>query len=118
MDTWQTLFGRKIHTPEINAKGPGAGFAARAAINAPIQGTAADVIRRAMIRMEAAIDDLPAVMLLQVHDELLFEVDEGSVDTLIDRAREVMEGAAHPAVHLSVPLVVDAGQGANWAEAH
>jgi DNA polymerase-1 len=113
-----TLFGRKIHTPEINAKGPGAGFAARAAINAPIQGTAADVIRRAMIRMEAAIDDLPAVMLLQVHDELLFEVDEGSVDTLIDRARDVMEGAAHPAVHLSVPLTVDAGQGANWAEAH
>jgi DNA polymerase-1 len=74
----QTLFGRKIHTPEINAKGPGAGFAARAAINAPIQGTAADVIRRAMVRMEAAIEGLPAVMLLQVHDELLFEVDEGS----------------------------------------
>jgi DNA polymerase-1 len=72
----ETLFGRKIHTPEINAKGPGAGFAARAAINAPIQGTAADVIRRAMIRMEAAIEGLPAKMLLQVHDELLFEVDE------------------------------------------
>jgi DNA polymerase-1 len=114
----ETLFGRKIHTPEINAKGPGAGFAARAAINAPIQGTAADVIRRAMIRMEAAIADLPAVMLLQVHDELLFEVDEGSVDALIEAARDVMEGAAHPAVHLAVPLVVDAGQGANWAEAH
>jgi DNA polymerase-1 len=57
-------------------------------------------------------------MLLQVHDELLFEVDEGSVDALIERAREVMEGAADPAVHLAVPLVVDAGQGANWAEAH
>ncbi len=114
----ETLFGRKIHTPEINAKGPHAGFAGRAAINAPIQGTAADVIRRAMIRMEAAIADLPATMLLQVHDELLFEVDEGAVDPLIERAREVMEGAAHPAVHLAVPLVVDAGQGANWAEAH
>jgi len=114
----QTLFGRKINTPDINAKGPSAGFAARAAINAPIQGTAADVIRRAMIRMEAAIADLPAVMLLQVHDELLFEVDEDAVDTLITRARNVMEGAAHPAVHLSVPLTVDAGQGANWAEAH
>jgi DNA polymerase-1 len=99
-------------------QGAGAGFAARAAINAPIQGTAADVIRRAMIRMEAAIEDLPAVMLLQVHDELLFEVDEGSVDALIAAARDVMEGAAHPAVHLAVPLVVDAGQGANWAEAH
>lgn len=114
----QTLFGRKIHTPEINAKGPTAGFAQRAAINAPIQGTAADVIRRAMIRMETAIAGLPARMLLQVHDELLFEVDEGSVDALIDRAREVMEGASHPAVHLDVALAVDAGRGANWAEAH
>jgi len=114
----QTLFGRKIHTPEINAKGPGAGFAYRAAINAPIQGTAADVIRRAMIRMEAAIEGLPARMLLQVHDELLFEVEEGAVDALVSAAREVMEGAAEPAVKLAVPLVVDAGQGANWAEAH
>ncbi|RVT86770.1 DNA polymerase I [Rhodobacteraceae bacterium CCMM004] len=114
----QTLFGRKIHTPEINAKGPTAGFARRAAINAPIQGTAADVIRRAMVRMPAAIEGLPATMLLQVHDELLFEVDEGAADDLIARAKEVMEGAAHPAVHLSVPLIVEAGQGANWAEAH
>jgi len=114
----QTLFGRKIHTPEINAKGPRAGFAHRAAINAPIQGTAADVIRRAMIRMDDAIEDLPARMLLQVHDELLFEVEEGAAETLIARAREVMEGASDPAVKLSVPLTVDAGQGANWAEAH
>ncbi|MBJ3762197.1 DNA polymerase I [Maribius pontilimi] len=114
----QTLFGRRINTPDINAKGPGAGFAKRAAINAPIQGTAADVIRRAMIRMEDAIADLPATMLLQVHDELLFEVDEGSEDALIAAAREVMEGASLPAVHLSVPLEVDAGQGANWAQAH
>ncbi|MFZ1727157.1 MAG: DNA polymerase I, partial [Albidovulum sp.] len=111
----QTLFGRKIHTPEINAKGPQAGFAKRAAINAPIQGAAADVIRRAMIRMPKAIAGLPATMLLQVHDELLFEVEEGAVDDLIGAARGVMEGAAHPAVHLDVPLVVDAGQGANWA---
>ena len=114
----QTLFGRKIHTPEINAKGPGAGFAQRAAINAPIQGTAADVIRRAMIRMEGALEGLAARMLLQVHDELLFEVDVDAVDTLVARARAAMEGAADPAVHLSVPLVVDAGQGANWAAAH
>jgi DNA polymerase I len=114
----QTLFGRKIHTPEINAKGPTAGFARRAAINAPIQGAAADVIRRAMIRMPKAINGLPATMLLQVHDELLFEVETGAVDKLISVARDVMEGAAHPAVHLDVPLVVDAGQGANWAEAH
>ncbi|WP_372611694.1 DNA polymerase I [Aquicoccus sp.] len=113
-----TLFGRKIHTPEISAKGPRAAFARRAAINAPIQGTAADVIRRAMIRMPAAIAGLPAKMLLQVHDELIFEVEENAVDRLIDTAREVMEGAAHPAVHLDIPLTVDAGQGANWAEAH
>ncbi|MFW5655298.1 MAG: DNA polymerase, partial [Roseicyclus sp.] len=114
----QTLFGRKIHTPEINAKGLTAGFAQRAAINAPIQGTAADVIRRAMIRMEAAIEGLPARMLLQVHDELLFEVDADAADALTAAAREVMEAAAHPAVHFDVPLVVDAGQGATWAEAH
>ena len=114
----ETLFGRKIHTPEINAKGPGAGFAKRAAINAPIQGTAADVIRRAMIRMDAAISDLPAKMLLQVHDELIFEVDEGCVDDLIARARDVMESAADPAVRLDVRLEADSGVGANWAEAH
>ncbi|MDD8023015.1 MAG: DNA polymerase I [Paracoccaceae bacterium] len=114
----QTLFGRKIHTPEINAKGPGAGFAKRAAINAPIQGAAADVIRRAMIRMPAAIADLPATMLLQVHDELIFEVEDSAVDDLITVARHIMETAADPAVRLSVPLVVDAGQGASWAEAH
>jgi len=114
----QTLFGRKIHTPEINAKGPAAGFARRAAINAPIQGAAADVIRRAMIRMPAAIAGLPARMLLQVHDELLFEVEESAVPDLIAAAKAVMENAPHPAVHLDVPLVVEAGQGANWAEAH
>jgi len=114
----QTLFGRKINTPEINASGPHAGFARRAAINAPIQGTAADVIRRAMIRMDDAIEGLPAKMLLQVHDELIFEVDEGAVDKTIERVREVMENAAMPAVKLDVPLTVDAGQGANWAEAH
>ncbi|MBS9715633.1 DNA polymerase I [Pseudohalocynthiibacter aestuariivivens] len=114
----QTLFGRKIHTPEINAKGPHAGFARRAAINAPIQGTAADVIRRAMIRMPAAIADLPVKMLLQVHDELIFEVDDSAVEEAITRARDVMEGAAMPAVKLDVPLTVDAGRGANWAEAH
>ena len=114
----QTLFGRKIHTPEIDAKGPTAGFARRAAINAPIQGTAADIIRRAMVRLPEAIDGLPATMLLQVHDELLFEVAEDAVDETIARVREVMEGAAHPAVEISVPLVVEAGRGANWAEAH
>ena len=114
----ETLFGRKIHTPEINAKGPGAGFAKRAAINAPIQGTAADVIRRAMIRMDDAIAHLPAKMLLQVHDELVFEVDKDAADDLITAARTVMENAANPVVKFDVPLVVDAGIGATWAEAH
>ena len=114
----QTLFGRKINTPNIGAKGPQAGFAARAAINAPIQGTAADVIRRAMIRMPEAIADLPATMLLQVHDELLFEVEKGAEDALIAAAREVMENANDPVVKLDVKLTVDAGVGANWAEAH
>jgi DNA polymerase-1 len=114
----QTLFGRKIHTPEINAKGPGAGFAKRAAINAPIQGTAADVIRRAMIRMPVAIAALPAKMLLQVHDELLFEVETDAADALIKVAKQVMEQAAHPAVHLKVPLTAEAGQGGTWAAAH
>ena len=114
----QTLFGRKIHTPEINAKGPRAGFAQRAAINAPIQGTAADIIRRAMIRMPAAIEGQPAKMLLQVHDELLFEVEKGAEDALIETARAVMESACDPVVKLDVKLVVDAGTGAHWAEAH
>ncbi len=114
----QTLFGRKIHTPDINQKGPGQGFAKRAAINAPIQGTAADVIRRAMIRMPDAIRDLPAKMLLQVHDELLFEVDEDAAPALIKAAKHTMETAPHPAVDLKVPLIVEAGQGLNWAAAH
>jgi DNA polymerase-1 len=114
----ETLFGRRINTPQIDAKGPQAGFAKRAAINAPIQGTAADVIRRAMIRMPAAIQRIPAKMLLQVHDELIFEVEEGAASALIDAARDVMENASDPAVKLDVKLSVDAGQGRNWAEAH
>ena len=114
----QTLFGRRINTPEINAKGPQAGFAKRAAINAPIQGTAADVIRRAMIRMPVAIADLSAKMLLQVHDELIFEVDASAADDLIAAARQVMENASDPAVKLDVKLALDAGQGPNWAKAH
>lgn len=114
----QTLFGRKIHMPEIGAKGPQAGFAKRAAINAPIQGAAADIIRRAMIQMPDAISHLPAKMLLQVHDELIFEVNDSAVDETISVVRGIMENAADPAVKLDVPLIVDAGTGANWAEAH
>ena len=114
----QTLFGRKIHTPEINAKGPHAGFAKRAAINAPIQGSAADIIRRAMIRVPDAIAGLPAKMLLQVHDELLFEVEESAVEETIAIVKQIMESASLPALKLDVPMTVDAGTGQNWAEAH
>ena len=114
----ETLFGRKIHTSEINAKGPQAGFAKRAAINAPIQGTAADVIRRAMVQMPNAISHLPVKMLLQVHDELIFEVNKDALNETTEVVRNIMEKACEPVVKLDVPLVVDAGFGNNWAEAH
>ncbi|MEO1460087.1 MAG: DNA polymerase I, partial [Pseudomonadota bacterium] len=116
----ETLFGRRIHCPGIDQRGPGRGFAERQAINAPIQGTAADIIRRAMIRIPSALDKagLGAKMLLQVHDELLFEAPEPEADRTIEVVREVMEAAERPAVALTVPLVVDAGRGASWAEAH
>tara|TARA_A200000113_G_scaffold57627_1_gene48875 strand:+ start:2566 stop:5358 length:2793 start_codon:yes stop_codon:yes gene_type:complete len=114
----KTLFGRVIHTPEINAKGPMAGFAKRAAINAPIQGTAADIIRRAMIRVPDAIKDLPAKMLLQVHDELLFEVKEEFSQDLVEKVQSIMETASLPFLKMDIPLSVDAGHGLNWAEAH
>jgi DNA polymerase-1 len=116
----QTLFGRKIHTPDINASGPRAAFAYRAAINAPIQGAAADVIRRAMIRIPPALaaEGLRAKMILQVHDELLFEAPEDEADAVSALVKRVMESAAEPAVHLDVPLTVEAGRGLNWAAAH
>ncbi|MDC0334645.1 DNA polymerase I [Amylibacter sp.] len=114
----ETLFGRKIHTSEINAKGPQAGFAKRAAINAPIQGTAADVIRRAMVQMPNAISHLPVKMLLQVHDELIFEVNKDALNETTEVVRNIMEKASEPVVKLDVPLVVDAGFGNNWADAH
>ena len=114
----ETLFGRKIHTSEINAKGPQAGFAKRAAINAPIQGTAADVIRRAMVQMPNAISHLPAKMLLQVHDELIFEVNKDALNETTEVVRNIMEKASEPVVKLDVPLVVDAGFGNNWADSH
>ncbi len=118
----ETIFGRRIHYPEINTKNPGMrGFLERAAINAPIQGSAADIIRRAMIRMEAALGEAKldtARMLLQVHDELVFEVSEREAETLIEVARRVMEKAAEPAVKLAVPIHVDAKAAANWEAAH
>lgn len=115
----ETLFRRKIHLRGIKDKIPSVrNFAERQAINAPIQGTAADIIKRAMVRMTPALAGLDARMLLQVHDELLFEVAEEDVNATIEIARIVMERAAEPVVKLSVPLVADAGVGQNWAEAH
>ncbi|MDX2259973.1 MAG: DNA polymerase I [Hyphomicrobiaceae bacterium] len=117
-----TIFGRRIHYPEINTKNPSMrGFLERAAINAPIQGSAADIIRRAMIRMPAALATAGldrTRMLLQVHDELIFEAPEREVAATIDTLRAVMEGAALPAVALSVPIAVDAKAADNWEAAH
>jgi len=116
-----TIFGRKCHYPQINSKNPSErAFLERAAINAPIQGSAADIIRRAMVRMEPALAaaGLNAAMLLQVHDELVFEVPESEIDASLPVIRRVMVDAPHPALDLSVPLVVDARAAANWDEAH
>ncbi len=117
----ETLFGRRVHIREIKSSNPGhRGGAERAAINAPIQGSAADIIRRAMVRMPAALKakKLKARMLLQVHDELVFEVPDKEVDTLAKVAQTVMEKAALPAALLTVPLTVDARAAQNWDEAH
>nr|WP_208976923.1 DNA polymerase I [Stappia sp. ES.058] len=117
----ETIFGRRAHYPEVNTKNPNMrAFYERAAINAPIQGSAADILRRAMVRMEErlAASKLDAQMLLQVHDELIFEVPEGQVDATIELVRDVMEYAAEPAVALKVPLQVDARAADNWDEAH
>jgi DNA polymerase-1 len=117
----ETLFGRRIHIPAIADNNPARrNFAERQAINAPIQGAAADIIKRAMIRVPQALADarLDSVMLLQVHDELLFEAPDAQVDDTIETVRKIMEAAAGPAQSLTVPLVVDAAAAGNWAEAH
>ena len=116
-----TIFGRKVHIPSASSKSAAERqFAERAAINAPIQGAAADVIRRAMIRMHEALKaaGLKTRMLLQVHDELVFEAPEAEAEAAGALVARVMEGAAAPAVALSVPLVVEARAAKNWEEAH
>ncbi|MBU2118745.1 MAG: DNA polymerase I, partial [Alphaproteobacteria bacterium] len=122
-----TVFGRRIHIPAIHSKsGAERQFGERAAINAPIQGAAADIIRRAMMRMPGALVEAgfgpgsgsEVKMLLQVHDELIFEAPEGVAEAAIAVIKRVMEGAGDPAVALSVPLVVDARAAGNWDEAH
>ena len=117
----ETVFGRRCHFPGIRDKNPQMRqFAERQAINAPIQGSAADIIRRAMARMDAVIEEagLKARMLLQVHDELVFECPEGEAGALIPLVQEVMGKAALPAVDLSVPLVVEAKAALTWGQAH
>jgi len=112
-----TLFGRRVHFPNINTKNPAErAFLERASINAPIQGSAADIIKHAMVKLPAALAEagLKTRMLLQVHDELVFEVPESEVDDAIRVAKDVMQSAAT----LDVPLVVEAGRGANWDAAH
>jgi DNA polymerase-1 len=117
----ETLFGRRVHIREINSTNPSfRGGAERAAINAPIQGTAADVIRRAMIRLPGALAEkkLSAKMLLQVHDELVLEAPDAQVKATSALAKSVMEKASLPAVPLSVPLTVEVRDAANWDAAH
>ena len=117
----ETVFGRRAHYPDITSSNPQArAFNERAAINAPIQGSAADIIRRAMIRMDAALAEagLSARMLLQVHDELIFEVADAEVEKTMPVIVRVMEEAPTPVVDLKVPLKVDARAADNWEAAH
>jgi DNA polymerase-1 len=117
----RTIFGRKCHFPRINASNPSErAFNERAAINAPLQGSAADIIRRAMARMDASLDraKLSARMLMQVHDELVFEAPDEEVEATIALVSKVMVEAPEPAVRLSAPLAVDARAAGNWDEAH
>jgi DNA polymerase-1 len=117
----ETIFGRRCHVRGIGEQNPARrGFAERQAINAPLQGSAADIVKRAMIRIQPALDEanLAARMLLQVHDELIFEVPEAEVDETAAVVKRVMEAAPLPARELIVPLTVDVGTGPNWDEAH
>lgn len=117
----ETIFGRKAHYPMINSKNPAErAFNERAAINAPIQGSAADILRRAMVRMDEALKQshLSAQMLLQVHDELIFETHESEMDQSIALITKVMEEATLPRLQLSVPLEVEAKGADNWDDAH
>ncbi|MCZ8376045.1 MAG: DNA polymerase I [Beijerinckiaceae bacterium] len=117
----ETIFGRKCHYPAIDSRNPSErAFMERAAINAPIQGSAADIIRRAMLRMDAVLAEraIPASMLLQVHDELIFEVPEAEAERAIPVITRVMEEAPLPLLQLQVPLKVDARAARNWDEAH
>jgi DNA polymerase-1 len=113
----ETIYGRRLYLPDIKARNAIARQASeRTAINAPMQGTAADIIKRAMIDVDAWLSQsgLDARMIMQVHDELIFEVDKAQLDELIEGVKRCMEGAAK----LEVPLIVDVGSGDNWDQAH
>ena len=113
----ETVFGRRLYLPEINARNAQRRqYAERSAINAPMQGTAADIIKRAMITVHGWLNEEQpgARMIMQVHDELVFEVESGQVDAVTKRVTDLMNAAAE----LKVPLKVDVGVGSNWDEAH
>jgi DNA polymerase-1 len=117
----ETLFGRRVHVNGIKDKMPARRAGAeRAAINAPLQGTAADIMKRAMIRVGPALIEakLGAKLLLQVHDELVFEVPKKELEATTKLVKQVMQDAPSPALKLNVPLVAEAGHASNWAEAH
>src|SRR5215468_375334 len=110
----RTMFGRERPIPDINSRNPNArGFAERTAVNSPLQGTAADLIKLAMVRIDAAIENMQGKMLLQVHDELVFECPPGEVNALSAAVKREMEGV----YELNVPLVADTGIGDNWRDA-
>ena len=113
----ETVFGRRLYLPDINNRNAQRRqYAERSAINAPMQGTAADIIKRAMIAVHAWFEheQVPGRMIMQVHDELVFEIEASAVDAVRERIVALMNGAAE----LTVPLVVEAGVGRNWDEAH
>ena len=113
----ETVFGRRLYLPEIKASNAvRRQYAERTAINAPMQGTAADIIKRAMIDLDRAIEKskLDIHMIMQVHDELVFEVAEG----IVEQASDIITNSMVSAAELAVPLIVDVGIGSNWDEAH
>jgi len=113
----ETVFGRRLYLPEINARnGQRRQYAERTAINAPMQGTAADIIKRAMLAVDDWLQqsDLKCKMIMQVHDELVFEVPDSELEVVRQKVAELMQSAAE----LAVPLLVDVGVGLNWEEAH
>ena len=117
----KTIFGRKCYIDGINSSNPNfRNFAIRAAVNAPIQGSAADIIKKAMINIDKFFKEkkTKSKMILQVHDELLFEMYESEIKFLSMKIKKIMENAPLPEVKLDIPLIADMGKGSSWAEAH